>query len=213
MALSGLLLLALPVRAVDVALTDDAYTAGYSGYLNTNYGAAVSLSVSGLSSGAATNRRAWVRFDLAGALPSGTTWDLVQKATLRVYVNTVTAAGKISIMAATAAWTESTLKQNIAPGTRGFDANNTPYVQQTVSVADKYVTFDVTEVVRDWMDGTVANYGIVLVPGDTVINVQLDSKEATANSHPMALDITLATRRVNPAGDVSMGQFTAGPRP
>ena len=161
------------------------------------------------------NRRSWAKFDVAGALPAGATWDLVQKATLKVWLNAVTAAGTINVMGATAAFAESTLTHNTAPGTRGVDVANTPYATKPVSVASEFVTFDVTELVRDWLDGTVPNYGLVLGAGDTTVNVTLPAKEflSTVNNRAMTLDVTVATRRINPAGDVSMGQFTVGPRP
>jgi hypothetical protein len=183
---------ALPARALDVALLDDTVTTSYTPNSAAG-GTALTLMVNGATSGTNANKRAWIKFDLNTALPAGTTYAQITKATLRVFVNTVGTSGPVSVYAATGAWDEATLSHNTSPGWAGDPGNsNAPYDSKTPFTPNEYCSFDVTELVRDWKDGTLANNGIVLVAGATYTSVNIDSKEATAESHPASLHIVLA---------------------
>jgi hypothetical protein len=56
--------------------------------------------------------------------------------------------------------------------------------------AQNFIAIDLTNLVRDWLDGAFDNNGIALVQ-DGSISVLFNSKENTASSHEARLDITL----------------------
>lgn len=88
-ALSVLLLGALVVSAVaQITPSDDSYT--LTSQPTKNFGATNTLEVE--SSGATT----FVRFDLSG-IPPTVTGAMVAKATLKIYVSTVTTAGSFNV--------------------------------------------------------------------------------------------------------------------
>ena len=128
--------------------------------------------------------RAFVKFDLR-ALPSGLP---VTKATLRLWPNLVTTAGTIDLSAVLGPWDEATLAAIIAP------AMSQPIIDFSVAKTDlkTYVNVDVTELVKDWVDGDLENHGLALVgqPGSSV-NARFDSKENATTSHPMELEVML----------------------
>lgn len=178
------------VNATQALLMQDTYTSAATGQTTLNYNTGVNA-FSLLVNGRAGNiRRSWMQFDLRAVLPSGTTWNQISRATLTVYVNSMVAPGTLRVERAVGAWTEDRLTNLVAPAT-GNDPNGSVYASARITAAGKYVAFDVTELVRDWVDGTAPNYGLVLVPADGTVQAAIDSKEATASSHPAVLDITL----------------------
>jgi Collagen triple helix repeat (20 copies)/TGF-beta propeptide len=125
-----------------------------------------------------------MRFDLS-TLPSGVA---VNKAALRVYVNTVNAGGSVDVHQVVDAWSEATLSALNSPALGALAAS----IDVAASDQDQFVTVDVTNVVRGWLDGSVPNHGIALVPSVTnPIRMAFDSKEATATSHAPELVIAL----------------------
>jgi hypothetical protein len=208
--LSGIILCPLRASALDVLLTDDSYVSE-AFPTNTN-GAAVSLYVRG---GSGLVCKSWFKFVIGSVLPANRTWDQVVKATLRIYVSSVTTAGAVTVKAGSVA-TYADGDEAVLNYSKLTDLNDPvsgqPYATQTISVGAKYYSFDVTELVRDWLDGSRANYGFSLVPGDSTVNLLIDSKEGTGTSHPASLHLVFQPR-MGGAGDVSMGQFTNGPQP
>ena len=139
--------------------------------------------------------RAFARFDLT-ALPSGLP---VMKATLRLWPNLVTTQGNIDVSAVLGAWDEPTLAAIVAP------ALSDPVVDFTVLKSDvkSYVHVDITELVKDWVDGDLVNHGLALVGQAALpVNARFDTKENTTTSHPMELEVMLGL----PAGS---GDITA----
>jgi hypothetical protein len=165
------------VALAQITPSDDSYTLTSSPIVN--FGAKTSLEVE--SAGATT----FVRFDLSG-IPSSVTGSMVAKATLKIYVSTVTTAGSFNVDLVTSSWKESTLTANDAPTLGSAIASAIP-----VTTADKnqYVLVDVTTAVVDWLNGT-ANDGLAIVPDGTV-SFALNSKETTTTSHPPELDVVL----------------------
>src|SRR5271157_2407079 len=86
--------------------SDDAYV--NSTAPTTNYGTAVTLNVSSAAN------TAFIRFDLT-AVPAGYTGSSVAKATLKLYVNSVTTAGSFNLEYVTGAWAEQTIKYSLQP--------------------------------------------------------------------------------------------------
>jgi hypothetical protein len=98
-----LILLAATLAHAQLTPSDDAYV--NSAAPTTNYGAATTLD---LSSAADTT---FIRFDLT-AVPSGDTGASIAKATLKLYVNSVTTAGSFNVDDVTGTWVEKTITHN-----------------------------------------------------------------------------------------------------
>src|ERR1039457_3586428 len=188
----ALLLLLLGVLAASalaqITPSDDSYT--LTSTPTKNFGAMTTLEVE--SAGATT----FVRFDLSG-IPSTVTGAMVAKATLKIYVSTVTTAGSFNVDLVTSPWTESTITANNTPTLGSAIASAIPV---TTADKNKYVLLDVTAAAVDWLNGT-ANDGLAIVPDGTV-SFALNSKETTTTSHPSELDVVL-TGPPGPAGSIT----------
>lgn len=134
--------------------------------------------------GGSGNRRSFIRFDL-GTLPTGTSGTQVAKATLVLFADTATAGSTFDVMRVTGTWAESTITNNTAPALGAAVATAVP------ASANAFVAVDVTPLVRDWLDGGLANNGIALVAGAGGAAIDFDSKENGNTSHQPRLDITL----------------------
>ena len=143
----------------------------------TNYGAQPTLAV-------AEGNTSYLQFDLS-TLPAGAT---VAKATLRLYVDSVTAGGSFDVDQVNSPWSESTLNFSNAP-TPGAPVAGP--VSVTAASLNEFVDIDVTALVQDWVNGSVANNGIALVLYGTAGSYSFDSKENTNTSHEPELEIAL----------------------
>ncbi len=159
--------------------SDDAYV--NSAAPTANYGAATTLN---LSSAADTG---FIRFDLT-AVPAGYTGSSVAKATLKLYVNSVTTAGSFNVDYVSGTWAEQTIKYDLQPAIGTTIASGVPL---TTGSKGKYVEIDLTAAVVEWLNGTQANDGIALV-ADSPLVATFDSKENTGASHPPELDVVYA---------------------
>ena len=182
--ISALTLLLITFSALSalaqITPSDDAYV--NSAAPTANYGAATTLS---LSSAADTG---FIRFDLT-AVPAGYTGSSVAKATLKLYVNSVTTAGSFNVDYVTGTWAEQTIKYNLQPAIGATIAASVPL---TTASKGKYVEIDLTAAMVEWLNGTQANDGIALVANSPLV-ATFDSKENTAASHPPELDLVYAS--------------------
>ena len=156
--------------------SDDAYV--NSAAATTNYGAATTLNLS-----SATDT-AFVRFDLT-AVPATYTGSSIAKATMKLYVNTVTTAGSFNVDYVAGTWAEKSIKYSTEPSIGTTIVGSVPL---TTSSKGEYVQIDITPAVVEWLNGTQANDGIALVANSPLV-ATFDSKENTAASHPPELDI------------------------
>ena len=147
-----------------------------------------------------SGNRGLISFNASTVVPSGTAAANVSKATLRLWVNKVTAAGSISIAAADTAWAEETANNGTAPG-----ALITPAPIAVNVMATGYVLVDVTDIVRYWVGGG-ANNGLLLTSGGG--SVSIDSKENTGTGHAAELNVLILTPgpqgAVGPQGPVGV---------
>lgn len=128
-------------------------------------------------------RQGFVRFDL-GALPPDAQ---VSKANLRIWVDKLQTPGSLTVHEVLADWQEATLTAGTVPPLTSAFA--------TVSIPDdkaSFVLIDVTAVVQGWLENPSTNLGLGLV-GDNAnpLRVELNSKEDTATSHAMELEVGL----------------------
>ena len=152
-----------------------------------NYGTATAVNVGG-------GNTALIQFDL-GSLPSALAAGDIAKATATFFVNTVAIGGALDIAQVTSPWTEA-----------GVNSNNRPtylppfLMGVPVTASRRYVTVDVTQLVKDWVTGVAPNYGLQMsaAAGAPTTAVVLDSKENQTTSHPAFLDVVLVS--VGPQG-------------
>ena len=205
-------------------MSDDSYS-----YTTTSaYGTAPTMVIKG-----STGYRAYMRFTIMEKYPPSsppvhsdhgpvrhdTTSDQIARATLRVFASAVgTGPVTLQVFRLTSSWDESTLKMGLLP--TPFPTPVTALITgtpdatvQVTTLGDDYVYFDVTNLVRKWIDGPTnggfQNYGIVIQAStNSASSVTLDTKENATNAHPPVLQITVEPATVPQRGDVSMGIFT-----
>jgi collagen triple helix repeat protein len=169
--------------AVLAPLTDDACTTAGS---TSTLGALKTLRVAG-PPGSGIVKKSFVKFNLS-TLPAGTTGSQVARATLTVFVDGVKASGAVDVLRVTSSWNESTVSGATEPALGAAVATALP-----VASKNTYLVVDVTDVVRDWIDGGAANDGLALVANvGAGLSAILDSKENSKTGHAAVLDITLA---------------------
>jgi len=146
----------------------------------TNYGAKILLDVD------AATQTTYIQFNL-GSIPATYTSADITKATLKLYVNTVSTAGSFNVDYVNGTWAESTITSSLAPALGTTIAASVP-----ITTADKnqFILIDVTAAVQAWLSGT-SNDGIALVANGT-FNATFDSKESTSTSHAPELDVVFA---------------------
>jgi len=161
-----------------VVVTDDANTSSF--FPTTNFGNSIALIV---CSGSNT----YIKFGIVN-LGSGVTGSNVSKATLTLYVDAVLTSGTMDVYQVNGSWSEGKITYNSAPalGTKLFGA---------VSVSKTgYLSLDVTSTMQAWLNGTLANNGIALVPtSGSAISVSFDSKENIFTSHTAQLPLVLVS--------------------
>ena len=137
------------VQANSLHVSDDAYIR--LSQQNRNTGTAQELEV-----GNRANRESqgFVRFDL-GSLPPSVLGVDVEFAVLKLWVGRVRQAGELAVHPVLGDWDEASLTATTAPLVGSALASTAV----DGADAEHYVTIDVTEQVRDWIDGA-PNYGL-----------------------------------------------------
>ncbi len=151
-----------------------------SGSPRTNYGTQPTLIVR-------EGFNTYLQFNLA-ALPAGAS---VSKATLRLFVDSVPANGSFDVYPVESSWSESTLDYNNQPSL-GASATGGHPIALTSSNVNDFVLIDVTTLVQEWVNQSVANNGIALVLEGYTGSFSFDSKESTATSHHAELEIAMS---------------------
>jgi hypothetical protein len=194
----SLTLMAHRARSVEALLLQDTYvvngTQGDKPPNAANYGSAMDLRV--FKSNGRLGRT-FLKFSLA-TLPPGTTASDVAHARLRFWVNENSALiGGITLTPVTAGWDEYTLKDN-STGTLSFGGPSVSGL--SVTSINNFVSIDVTDWVKAWIDGTLVNEGIKIEASAaaTSLDLSFDSKESTQTSHEPRLEVSLS--RTGPAG-------------
>ena len=160
-------------------LTDDAYVS--SGAPNSKYGSSGSLTVNG-------SAKSFLKFDLS-TLPAGGSSSNVVKATLTVFIGSMSTPGEIDVKRVTSGpWDEAHITAANAPSL------GDPAEDSALNVTDKkaFLTFNVTALVKDWVGDVLANNGVALVAGGAAA-MNFNSKENTRTAHPATLDVALST--------------------
>jgi hypothetical protein len=186
-AIGCALLLPMMLLAETAPLVGDAHINPGNGL---NFGALPTVNVGG-----ASGSQGLLLFDLSHVSGTGAA---LAWARLRVYVNTVTVAGAVDLSAANAPWAESSVS-----GTSGIAAGALVQAAIALSAPQTFITLDVTNQVRSWLNGAPNNGFFVAASGGTTI--VFDSKESTSTSHPATLEVVFSgapglTGAVGPTG-------------
>jgi hypothetical protein len=134
--------------------------------------------------------RALLRFDLS-AIPPG---QVIQTASLQLYLRSVytgsgaAATNTIGVHRVANSWTEAGVAWNNQPGHAGTAAATTAVGQ----ITGNWYVWDITNLVRNWYNGTYPNYGLMLISqAETTCNMRyFDSRE---NVNDARLVITYGT--------------------
>ena len=165
--------------ATNIPATEDSYIAQPKNTFTGITGKSPTLLV-------APTARALVKFEIEGlGIPS----NQVQRAFLRVYINSVKTTGEIEFRSLAAggagSWSEDAAKNVAGPA---LD----PAAGAVVSVPDKkkrFVTVDVTDLVKLWLTTPSTNNGVAIVSKNGVANIKLGSKEGFGTGYPAELEI------------------------
>ena len=178
--------------AVEALLLHDTYvdngTTGADPPPNaSNFGAGMDLRV---FKGNGRIGRTFLKFSLE-TLPPGTAASDVTHARLRLWVNSKsTAAGSITLHPVTTRWDEYTLKDK---ATGDLTLGEPKLSELPVESMNNFISIDVTNWVKAWLDGTLLNEGIAIEPSATTefLDLSFDSKESDRTSHEARLEISL----------------------
>ena len=179
--------------AVEALLLHDTYvdngtTGGEPPPNASNFGAGMDLRV---FKGNGRIGRTFLKFSL-DTLPPGTAASDVTHARLRLWVNSnSTAAGSITLHPVTTHWDEYTLKDK---ATGDLTLGEPKLCELPVESMNSFISIDVTNWVKAWLDGTLVNEGIAIEPSATTefLDLSFDSKESDRTSHEARLEISLS---------------------
>jgi hypothetical protein len=143
------------------------------------------------NSGSGGERHTYLQFDTS-SLPSGAP---IAQARLRFWVVTVNDPGLVDVYVVGGPWNEETLSAAGAPPLAALIGT----VNVTAADQSRFVLLDVTAAVQGWLNGSLPNYGLALVPtGADPVRITLDSKESTMTSHGPEIEVA-----VNAIGDIT----------
>jgi hypothetical protein len=160
----------------------------------SNYGSGMDLRV---FKGNGRIGRTFLKFSLA-TLPVGTFGSDVTQARLRFWINNnSTMAGSITLSPVTTAWDEYTLKDNT---TGSLTFGSPKLTELPVGSVSDFVSIDVTDWIKAWLNGMLVNEGIVVEASaaTSLLDLAFDSKESNQTSHEPRLEISLS--KIGPAG-------------
>jgi hypothetical protein len=170
-ALSGCL------EAVTFPVSED--TSARGAMISKATGSAANLPV-------AANRSAYIRFDLApGSFPSA---DAIERARLVLYVQRVLKPGTVKLNPIGSEWSESVEGSTLGP-TIIVDPLN-PLAEMVIGaeMSRQFVTVDVTDQVKKWIEEPGSNFGIC-VESDGPASILLGAKEGPGSGYPASLEI------------------------
>lgn len=175
--IAGLSLLASPSDAASLPAAEDANATGTQ--LTKPGNKAGSLTVDG-------NRQAFVYFNPVD-LGSNTTAS-VSSVRLRIYLTSVTAPGALTLHEVTGAWSELDNAKRARP-----EFKQTPFatIPSESVISKQFVTLDVTDLVKGWIENPESNKGLAIVSNGTA-RVQIGAKEGSGTGYPAELDVDLA---------------------
>jgi hypothetical protein len=188
---AALFLAALPgADAAQALLVQDTYISSGPTHAAHNFNLIGNLLVDGRPG---LQNKTFLQFDLQRALPPGAEAGQLLKATLSVYLLGSISPGVIHVYAVNGSWKETSVNGLTAPPLLSCPHTNQPYAAARVEGAKTWMNFDITELVRDWLDGTQPNHGLALVAADVRTHAAFAHKEPTTfNRIPAELELVYA---------------------
>ena len=183
--------------AADARLAADAYISTNSP--NGNFGGAASVHIGGPGA-----RRALLRFDLS-TLPPGSTGASVARANLVIFADQAGTGSTFNVVRLNSPWAEGTVSNNSVPIFGTAEVTAVP-----LSADSSFAAVDVTALVKAWLNGTLANNGLALVPNAAGSQIDLDSRENSTTGHYARLDIIL-NGPAGPQGNLATAGETSPP--
>ena len=161
-------------------LTDDATVTIKK---NDNHGTDATLRI---EAGAGDASNVFVKFKLTSSLPAGTIAADISKATLKLFVGKLHTAGSFDVFRVLSPWSEQ--DKTVNPSINGSpDVIGIP-----VGSENSFVVIDITQLVKDWLNGVLPNNGIALVPSaGSSVDSEFDSKEDKDTSHEPRLEMVM----------------------
>ena len=178
---------------VTLPVTDDAYVDSQA--QTTNFGPNTTLRLR-LLSNPSRLQNIYLKFNLS-SLPVGTTAHDIGGATLKLYVNGITAGtgSHAFIYNSCSNWSEATITYNTQSGLCGVGVS----MPNTI-LTGQYVSIDITPIVKSWL--THSNFGLVIAASQTN-EIAFASKESGSN--PPLVEVKLAIKSVSGANGLTGG--------
>lgn len=199
------LLLVIPngVSANTVTLnpTADAFVSSYYPTQNLGTGSTLYTGYNLAGGGTQVYRSILVKFDLT-SIPSNAT---VNSATLRLYLSGSTGATPydIKLWRYLGNWSETTVTWSNQPGSTGTG------IVTSVDASSGYKTWTVKDVVKNWVNGTYGNYGLLVsYNGTTAFEKAFSSRENGSNKPELVVDYTVPDTQAPTISGVSVSEVT-----
>ncbi len=151
----------------------------------------------------------YIRLNL-GVVPANAT---IAKATLRLYVNAVSAPGSFDVYEVQTQWAERTINFVGAPQLGPSATGGSP-VSITAATQNQFLLVDITPLVQSWVNGSALNNGIALALTSTAGSFSFDSKESSGTGHYPEIEISYESAASTPvvgAVVVSAAQTSKSP--
>jgi hypothetical protein len=179
---------ACPVFGGESYIEADAYT-----YSTPPSSGTAALMYAGTSNGGVLE--SFMRFGLQSALPPGIPGSAVEKATLKLWVDTTTTSTTqsvtVNVLDPSAAWAETTITYAAKPATYLPGTYQLPPV--AVTTKNAFLSMDMTTAVRAWVDAGRASIGFKIerISTTNAVYVAFATKETAIPNHRPQLEIVL----------------------
>ena len=154
------------IQKANLFPTGDSYISGHTSYQNRNYGSGAGLYVGdpGISSSRG-GARTLIYWDFASELPADTK---IQSATLNIFVDYLYPLGSRNIYfhKLTESWVENQVtwkRPKIGSSWNGGTYDSNPFISwYTSGNIHEWRTWDLTELVKDWVENPSENHGMII---------------------------------------------------
>jgi hypothetical protein len=136
----------------------------------------------------------YIRLNL-GMVPANAS---IAKATLRLYVNAVSAPGRFDVYQVQTQWAERTISSVVAPQLGPSATGGSP-VSVTAATQNQFLLIDITPLVQSWVNGSAPNNGIALALTSTTGSFSFDSKESSGTGHYPEIELSYESAASTPS--------------
>ena len=137
------------------------------------------------------------------SLTGGSPLEDIVSATLYLYVNSYTDSPEVNVHRITGAWEENTVTWS------SFASSYDPDIEGSFTISGSGPhSVDITDVLKDWVDGTYENHGLLLEQGQKSYTTYFASEHSTGELRPKVEIIynsgasSLTIQRLGDSGDI-----------